>query len=46
MTSMTALYVRHRGLVRLAWMAVIVFLAACNNPDGGGGGAGDDGGVY
>jgi hypothetical protein len=45
MPILTAFYVRHRGLMRLAWMAMVVFLAACNNGDGGGG-AGDDGGLY
>ncbi len=45
MTSFTALYVRHRGLIRLAWLAVAVVVAACNNGDGNGG-AGDDGGIY
>lgn len=45
MRHFTALYVRHARLFRLAWVAALVVLAACeNNTDGGGGGGGD--GIY
>lgn len=42
--DLTHLYVRHRRLVRLAWLTFALILAACNNGDNGG--AGDDGGIY
>jgi len=43
MDTLNTILVRYRHLVRLAWLALIVVLAACQQ-DGGGGGGGDGGG--
>ena len=44
MSTLTMLYVRHTRVLRLAWLAMTVVLAACNNGNDGGGG--DGGGIY
>ena len=35
---MTAIYVRHARVLRYAWLALALLLAACNQGDEGGGG--------
>jgi hypothetical protein len=40
MTSLQDVLVRHRRLVRVAWVIGLLVLAACQ-PDSNGGGAGD-----
>ena len=43
MEILNRILIRHGRLLRLAWMAMALLLAACNNPNDGGGG-GDPGG--
>jgi hypothetical protein len=38
MNELTGVLVRHRDVLRLAWLALIVVLAACQQRDGGGDG--------
>jgi hypothetical protein len=38
MEQMNGILVRHTGLARLAWLIVILVLAACNDGSGGGDG--------
>jgi hypothetical protein len=44
MSRLTMLYVHHARILRLAWVAMAIFLVACNNGNDGGGG--DGGGIY
>lgn len=38
MESVNRWLIAHRSAVRFAWLAVLLFLAACNEGDGDGGG--------